>query len=289
MPVPSQPLRLGEMLVLTYRFMRAHPGATLGLGALLATASATVSGVVMEGIVMQSDAIRAFNAAAGQPVTARMLEELSTVVRGSLPWLVLVLAVSFVVQLAANGVMTLAVIREDRGQTVQPGELWREVPWRRLLGINLLIVGLILLASIGPVALLMLSSAFTLAGLLVMLATTAAIALSTALAVPAAMREDLGARAAMGRSFALIRGAWWRTAGLLVMANLMWTAIGNFLATPVGAIAGALGGGSRSAVGQTLQTLLSDITSGAIALPGIAIMTTLVYFDRVHRSGGADQ
>ena len=284
MPVPSQPLRVGEMLSLTYRFMRAHAAATLGIGALLATVTATVSGVVMDGIVMQSDAVKTWNAGTGQAVTAAMLEDLQSATRASLPWLVLVLAVSFAVQLAATGVMTLAVIREDRGETVQPAELWREVPWRRLIGINALIVGLILLAAIGPIALAMLSDTFILAGLGVMIASSIIIALGTSLAVPAAMREDLGARAAVARSLQLMRRAWLRTGGLLVLTNLMWSSIGNFIATPVGAIAGALGGGPRSTVGQTLETLLANIASGAIALPGIAIMTTLVYFDRVART-----
>ena len=284
MPVPNQPLRLGEMLVLTFRFMRAHAGATLGIGALLATVSATVSGVVTQGVVMQIDGIRLWNEAAGQQVTAGMLDELSVAVRDALPWFLAVLAVSFIVQLAATGVMTLAVIRDDRGQTVQPGELWGDVPWPRLIGINLLIVALIVLAGVGPIALLMISDSFAIAALLVMFASAVMIALGTSLAVPAAMREDLGARAALARSVALIKRSWMRTAGLLVAANLIWSSIGSLIATPVGAIAGSLAGGSRSTIGQTLQTLLTDIASGAVALPGIAIMTTLIYFDRVQRT-----
>lgn len=284
MPVPNQPMRLGEMLVLTFRFMRAHAGATLGIGALLATVSATVSGVVTQGVVMQIDGIRLWNDTAGEAVTAGMLDELSVALREALPWFLAVLAVSFVVQLAATGVMTLAVIRDDRDQSVQPGELWRDVPWQRLIGINLLIVALILLAAVGPIALLLISDTFAIPALLVMFASAVAIALGTSLAVPAAMREDLGARAALSRSFALIKRSWMRTAGLLVAANLIWSSVGSLIAAPVGAIAGSLAGGSRSTVGQTLQTLLTDIASGAVALPGIAIMTTLIYFDRVQRT-----
>ena len=277
-------MRVNDMLLSTYRFMRAYPAATLGIGALLATVTATVNGLVMNGVVMGSDAMKAFNASAGNEVSAAVLEGLSDATRASLPWLMLIFAVSFVTQLAAIGVMTLAVLRSNRDQTVQPGELWSEVPWQRLIAINGLILLLVLVANAVPFALLLFFDSAMFVALGAMFAITASIVFSTALAVPASMNEQLGPRAALARSLVLVRGAWWRTAFALFLANLFWSAIGNFIGSPIAAILGALAGGSRSTFAQVFESLVVNIITGAVTLPGLAVMTTFIYFDRVVRT-----
>ena len=284
MSTPIGPMRVNEMILNTFRFMRAYPAATLGIGALLATVSATVNGIVMNGIILGSDAVKTFNANAGSEVTTAMLQDLVDATQATLPWTILVLAVSFITQLAALGVMTLAVLRANRGQTVQPAELWREVPWGRLLAINALIVLLVLVAGALPFAVMLFSDNYMFAAMGAMFAIAAVIVFSTALAVPATMNEQLRPRSALARSMALVRGAWWRTAFALFLANLFWTAIGNFIGTPIASIFGAIAGGSRSTFAQVLETLLTNIITGAVTLPGLAVMSTFIYFDRVART-----
>ena len=283
MPVPTGPMRVSEMLVHTFRLMRAHPASTLGIGALLATVDATVSGVVVNGVLARSDALRDITTQSGSAATAEILGQLADVTRAALPWLALTFAISFLTQLAATGVMTLAVIRARRDEPVQPSTLWNDVPWLRLLAINGLIIGLIVLAAAGPIAIAVFAPSFAPFAVGFVVAAALVLALGTALAVPASMSEVVPARQAVARSFALIRGAWWRTAGALLVANIIWSGIGSFIATPIASIFGALAGGSSSTFAQTLQSLMTSILAGAIALPGIAIMATLVYFDRIAR------
>lgn len=284
MSTPLGPMRVNDMILNTFRFMRAHPATTLGIGALLATVNATVNGIVMNGVIMGSKPVQAFVASAGSEVSTAMLQDLAAATRASLPWLVLILAVSFITQLAAIGVMTLAVLRSHRDQTVQAAELWSAVPWGRLLAINVNIVLLVLVAEALPFAVVLFSDTFMFAAVGAMFGIAAVIVFSTALAVPAAMNEELGPRAALSRSMALVRGAWWRTALALLLANFFWTAIGNFIGTPIASIFGAVAGGSRSTFAQVLDTLLANIITGAVTLPGLAVMTTFIYFDRVART-----
>ena len=271
------PMRLGVMFVNTYLFMRAHLAATVGIGALLATLDATISGVAN---TAAGDAARSLGdvLAAQQNVTisADTVEQVTT----ALPWIAVTLLVSFLTQLAATGVMTLAVVRERRAETVQPAELWRAVPWARLLGVNALILGLMLVAAVGPALVAVAVSSFVFVAIAIVIATTIVIAIGTSLAVPAMINEQLGVVPALQRSVALVRNRWFRVAWVLVVANLLWSFIGSIISSPIAGLLGLLAGGSGSAFGDALRAITSSIVTGAIALPGIAITTTLIYFAR---------
>lgn len=284
MTAPANPMRIGELLVGTFRFIRAYPAATLGIGALLATVDSVVSGVVLNGVVMQRGGIQGFLSRAGEPLTEATLADLGADLAAALPWLITTLIVSFLVQLAATGIMTMAVVRSRRELAVEPAELWRAVPWGRLLAINAAILALIVFVALIPVATALVLGVPWLLTVAVAGVITVAVAVTTALAVPAAVDEQCGAIAAIRRSVVLVRGGWWHTAAALLVANFLWSTAGSLVAAPVGAIAGGLAGGSRSATGQALSDLLAGITTGAIALPGIAIMTTLIFFARRERS-----
>ena len=285
MTAPANPMRIGELLVGTFRFIRAYPAATLGIGALLATVDSVVSGVVLNGVVMQRGGIQGFLSRAGEPLTEATLANLGADLAAALPWLITTLIVSFLVQLAATGIMTMAVVRSRRELAVEPAELWRAVPWGRLLAINAVILALIVFVALVPVAIALVLGVPWLLTAAVAGVITVAVAVTTALAVPAAVDEQCGAIAAIRRSVELVRGGWWQTAAALLVANFLWSTAGSLVAAPVGAIAGGLAGGSRSATGQALSDLLAGITTGAIALPGIAIMTTLIFFARRERFG----
>lgn len=284
MEAPAGAMRIGEMLVNTYRFMRAHPAATLGIGALLASVSASVNGIIVNGVILRDQALTALEEVLNGTASAATMDVLTSDLRSAIPWLIFTVAVSFVTQLAATGVMTLAVLRALRGEPVQPGALWRDVPWTRLLGINALLLGLILLGSLAPLLFAALTGRFVLETMGIVLVVVLVFLVSTSLAVPAAMNERLGPRAAIARSLILVRRAWWRTAAALGVANLLWSAVGNFVGTSLGVVLGALAGGPRSDTAGVLQDLVTSILTGAATLPGLAIMTTLVYFDRVART-----
>lgn len=276
------PMRLGVMFVHTYQFMRAHLGATVGIGALLATVDATVSGIAS---TAAGDAARSLNDVLAAQQTVALSADTVDQVFAALPWIGLSLVISFLTQFAATGVMTLAVVRDRRSESVQPAALWRGVPWVAFLGVNAAIFAAILGVLI-PMALV----AYVVAGvtpwLLIVVGVAAiaaclAIAILSSLAVPALINEQLAVGSALRRSVALVRTRWLRVGWLLVAASLLWSFIGAIIGNPISALLGVLAGGSGSAAGQALQAITASIVTGAIALPGIAITTTLIYFARM--------
>ncbi len=284
--VPERPMRVSEMLATTSRYMRANPVATLGIGGLLSTATSAVSAVVVNGFILGGSADSALGRlVAGETLTVTESNAITRQITDAAPLLALAAAVSVLVQLAAMGVMTLGMVESLQGRKLVPGELWRQVPWRRLIGVNLAIVGLMLAGAAIPVAL-----AFWIGGGfgLIVLAgaglTGLVIAVLTALAVPATVMDGLPVRQSLQRSILVTRGGLFRTAWLLIVSALVWQVIGNFIGTPFALVFGALGGGSRSAAGTALSNIVSSIVAGAISLPAVSGMTVLIYLERVRRT-----
>jgi hypothetical protein len=110
------------------------------------------------------------------------------------------------------------------------------------------------------------------------------LAVAWSVALPVMLVEARGGPAALGRSFKLVEGRWWATAGRFVVAYI--------LVFVVSGVASALFDGLASGV-------LDDTSTGALILeragsflvslittPFIAAVTTLVYFDlRVRKEG----
>lgn len=283
--IPDQPLRFGEMLTATYRYMRRNPAATLGVGALLGTVTSAVQGIVVNGIVFGSnrgDQIQRL--LAGETLSTKEVQAAIDEVAAMAPYLALAGVVQAIVQFAAMGVMTLGMVRALRGERLQPSELWREVPWTRILGINLALFGIMLvavgvplLAAIaigGPAAIVLLSIAISLAFFITVVST---------LAVPASIIDQLGVVESIRMAVSVSRGALLRTTGLIFGSILFWTLIGDFIGSPVGSIVGSLAGGSGSASGSALSAMVAGIVAGAITLPASSAMAVLVYIDRVRR------
>jgi hypothetical protein len=82
-----------------------------------------------------------------------------------------------------------------------------------------------------------------------------------------------GARgaAALTRSSALTRGRWWRTCGIVLLANLAALVPGLLVASPMAAIAES----SDRAIWSLAGTILSEIVSA----PFLALVSTLLYYD----------
>jgi hypothetical protein len=127
-------------------------------------------------------------------------------------------------------------------------------------------------------------------GILVALATVALIVpgiwlfVMYSVAVPALLLERIGPVGALRRSFRLVRGRWWPTAGALLVGYLLIGIIGALVSGVIliipsvvaedNTLAGALG----SVVGGTVGSVLTTPYSAAVV--------TLLYFDlRVRREG----
>ncbi len=287
--IPDHPMRLIDLVAGAFRYMRRNPAATLGIGALLSTATAAVNGIVLDGILLGGDSNSPVNRMlGGSTLTSEDLDAFGRQITDAAPYLALAGIVSVLVGFAAVGVMTLGMLQAIRGERVDAGAVWRQVPWARLVRVNLAIVALMLIAAAGPTA-----AAFVLGGSLGIAALSAAmgacvvLALVTVLAVPVTVIEGLGARVSLRRSAQLMRGGFIRTIWALFASTILWEGLGSMIAGPIGTMVSALAGGPSSPAGSALASIAANIVSGAIALPAVAGTTVLVYIDRVRRTQSA--
>jgi Membrane domain of glycerophosphoryl diester phosphodiesterase len=105
--------------------------------------------------------------------------------------------------------------------------------------------------------------------------------------LPAMFIENLGLGAAMGRSWNMVRGMWWRTFFILFLVGILWYVVTIAL--------GAFFYLGQSLLGAVLSPYLAlSIYEGAVILvqgltvPILLIAIVLVYFDLRVRKEGID-
>jgi hypothetical protein len=84
---------------------------------------------------------------------------------------------------------------------------------------------------------------------------------------------------ALARSSAVVRGFWWRTLGLVVVANLAILLPGIVLAAPFTAIA--------ASTDDAVWSLVGTICAECVTAPFAALFSTLLYYDLRARRAGA--
>jgi hypothetical protein len=129
-------------------------------------------------------------------------------------------------------------------------------------------------------------------GILVALATVALIVpgvwlfVSYSVAVPALLLERVGPINALRRSFRLVRGRWWPTAGTLLVGYLLIGILGALVTAVIMVVP------SLVAEGNTLVGALGAVVGGTVGsvltTPYSAAVVTLLYFDLRVRKEGLD-
>jgi hypothetical protein len=182
---------------------------------------------------------------------------------------------------AAAVLVVVATALEQAGcvKAVADAYLGEQPTWRGALGFALRrappVLWLVFLES------LLLALAFL---LLVVPAIWLAFAWSVAL--PALLVEDVRGRRALGRSFRLVRGRWWRTAGVVVIAFLIGTFGALLVSVPFDVI--ATGAAPDNLLVAFLARTLGGVVGAVVSTPLIAAFLTLVYFDLRARKDGLD-
>ena len=93
----------------------------------------------------------------------------------------------------------------------------------------------------------------------------------------AVILEDARGPAALARSMELTRGFWWRSFGIVALANLVAAMPALLLAGPLAAVAESTDRAVWSLVGSTLAQMISA--------PFLALISTLLYYDLRARRG----
>jgi hypothetical protein len=205
-----------------------------------------------------------------------------------------------VMLLLLSGVLTTAIGRLAVGERTSAGRAWRagfpRLP--AIIGAVLLpgiplagVWGLYVLAGVG---IRMATSAdrmaiFLAAAGVPLFAVTVWLVISFALALPIVVLEHAGPRAALRRSFLLVRGNWWRAFGVLAVAAVVLGLAADLMNAPVQILAVALTrNGLNPPIGAVIVSAAGKALAGTVTVPAAVAVTVLLYADLRMRADGLD-
>lgn len=218
-----------------------------------------------------------------------------------------------------SGLIVVAVSRSVLGRVASSKEVWERIKSKflPLIGLNIItsiISGLMMIIGIVVFFVLLASAASTaktdreflqdlgvsLVGLLILMVISALVSsylsIKFSVASPAMVLENLGVFAAIGRSWSLTRGNFWRLFGI----NILTAIITSIVAGIFGGIAGALGAifvvaGSSSpedviaSLNTTyILTMVMSTIAQLLILPFTSSVNALLYIDLRMRKEGLD-
>jgi hypothetical protein len=255
--VPLRPLGVGDIISGSFTLIRQNPAATLGLTALVVAALATAVFVV-------------FLIAASTTGTVMLV---------TLP----LAAAGFALQ---TGGLTAALGRGVLGRQLRMAEAMRlaRTGWVLLTFLVLLLAAAVIW---GPLVGLMKGW-----GVIPALLLTAWLAVMVSLAVPVVVLESRGPFAAIGRSWRLVRGSYWRLFGIYLLMYLLTWAIGFVLDLPLlfaSGLVGGLGPGSKAtlSVAAVIYAIGEIVIFSLTATIDLGVIV-LVYADMRMRKEGMD-
>lgn len=304
--IPLRPLDFGTIFGTTFQVLRRNPRPTFGAALLLNALVVVVAfgltfGVAFFGV---ERAIRASetDAAAIEAGTIGLI-----IVTG-----IIAVALSLVAQALLQGVIVLEVSRGTLGEKRKLGELLRmgRGRWGALIGwtalLSLALVVAIVLLTLLVVALIVVGEVGTIVtGVLVAIGGGLGLAvlavwlwIKLALVPMAIMLERLPLRAAIGRSWRLVRGHFWRTLGILILMTVLVQFASSAVSAPF-SIAASFGGALVNPagddvtaivvlIGANVLTIAVTIVAGAIGAVLLAAAAALVYIDIRMRTEGLD-
>jgi hypothetical protein len=306
--IPLRPMGVGEILSGAFTSIRRNPLATLGLSAILLTVYGAASAAFSLALRRVAEDM---NVQSGQTLTHAQLRHLLFDVFAILvPSGLAIVALAFIIQIILTGLLTVVIGRGVLGRRVSMGEAWR-LALPRLPAILGAIV-LTALCVLGPLAVvavlvvvLVLAHVYAGAVVVGILGGIAAFCVVVwfsvmfSLAAPAVVLERQGPASALGRSWRLVRGTFWRVFGILLLAEIIVAVVSGVLQVPftlaetfAGGSAGlfGLGGtpGATPGVAAVIIGAVGSIVAGAVSRPVSAGVTVLLYLDLRMRKEGLD-
>ncbi|WP_328725422.1 DUF7544 domain-containing protein [Streptomyces sp. NBC_00259] len=297
--IPLRPLGVGEILDGAVSTLRAHWRTVLGITITVSVITQICDILIQRYLLPQPPATNPD--ASPEEALRQAMDQLNATVIGLAP----VTAITLIATLFTTALLTVVISRSVLGRPVTLSEAWREARPRllQLLGLTLLLpliaavvmtVGMLpglLLGSGGGVALAVLGG---FAGAVV----TLWLMVQFALASPALMLERQGVIQSMRRSAKLVRGAWWRTFGILTLTLLLTFLVSMIIAIPFSLIAYAVDGDGISGLFSgsvpefgwpfLIITGIGAVIASSITYPISAGVTVLLYVDQRIRREALD-
>jgi hypothetical protein len=304
--IPLRPLAFGTILGATFQVMRRNPRATFGIAVILYGFITVVIGGTYFAIISYYSG--ALNNSTG--------DDTSTFAAGFVAAIVLALlvpvALSVVATAILEGIISLEVARGTVGEKLKVRGLWRLARGKvgALIGWSFIVIGALTIAIVvvtliiaalaalggvaGIVGAILLGLLFF-AGLVVM---SAWIGTKLSLVPSVLMLERLPLRAAIGRSWSLTRGFFWKTLGIQLLVNVIVSTALQIISLPVSLVfnigSGLLnpnGDASTITVTSVVALIVLGITTivlGAIGLVTQSAVVALIYIDIRMRKEGLD-
>jgi hypothetical protein len=303
--IPLRPLGVGEILDGAISTIRAKPRLMLGLSALVAVLTQLVT-VPISWVLLHNAGDRAFSFGASTN-QAQGAESDLALTASSLAASATQVCITLVATLLLTGMLTVILSRAVLGQDIDAKQAWAQARPRlpALLGVTVLVF----LVEVGVgIALLGPGVALSVAG-----GSDAGVALALVFGIPlycffalyfyvafalapaVVVLEKQSVIASLRRSRRLVKGAWWRTFGILLLVNIIAAIVGNifqgiFLFAAY--IAGGAGTGFDNFNPYNLAPLIitgvGAIVGAAITWPFTAVASALLYVDRRMRREGLD-
>ena len=279
--VPLRPLGVGELLEGALGLIRSNPRTVLTLAAVL---SLLVGLVQAAGVWASFSALEGSTEQLAGSEVPELADMLSTMAAQTLPSLV-----AGVVQLLAAGLFIVLVGAAVLGRRLDARQTWEQLRPRLagLVGIALLLaVGLVVIvgAAAGVIVALVpvLAGWAAIPGVILGLAVACFLVYAyvrLALASPALVMEALGPVAALRRSWALVRGSWWRVLGVQLLAAIVVGLLTAVVTVPVTVLTMALSGLDSGPGPILVGSVVSTVVAGVVTLPFSAAMVGLLYLD----------
>lgn len=297
--IPLRPLGVGEILDGAVSTLRTHWRTVLGITVTVSVITQILDVLVRRYLVPQPPEVDPN--ATPEEVLDQLGDQLSATLVGTAP----VTAIALIATLFTTALLTVVISRSVLGREVTLADAWREARPRlpQLLGLIvllLLIAAAVLVVAVLPGLLLGSAGGAVLAvlGGIAGAVVTLWLMVRFALASPALMLERQGVIQSMRRSAKLVRGAWWRVFGILLLTMLLIFIVSLIIAIPFGLIAFAVDGEGFSGMfsGGTpdfgwpflIITGIGAVIASAITYPISAGVTVLLYVDQRIRREALD-
>ncbi|MEI7034896.1 hypothetical protein [Streptomyces pratensis] len=297
--IPLRPLSLGEILDGSVSALRAHWRTALGFS-LVVSVITQIAVVLLQRYVLPKPSTVDPNATG-----AEALRQAADSARSTLFTLAPTSLLTMIATLLTASVVTVLISRSVLGRPATLSDTWAEARPRilPLVGLTLLlsvVMAVVMAVGVGP-GLLLGSGAGAALALLGFAAAGVVLVwmqVSFALAAPALMLERQSIVAALRRSAKLVRGAWWRTFGVLALTYLLAVLLGLLISLPFGVIAVLADGtdaaeffsSSPPSFGWPFLIVsgIGEAVVSTLLYPFVAGVTALLYVDRRIRREALD-
>jgi hypothetical protein len=282
--VPLRPLGVGELLDGALSLIRSNPRTVLGLAATISAVSALLQTVGLWFSLRFLDAAEPVAGSTEVNVTA----ELTALASGGVAQLVPAMVAGFL-QVLASGLFIVLVGAAVLGRQLDASQTWASLRPRMLglVGVTLLIgVGGLLAVVVMVAVIVALAFAIgpwaVLPGLVIGFGGAFALVyayVKLSLASPALVMEGVGVVESLRRSWALVRGSWWRVLGILILSAIITSLLTTVVTIPITLVATLATGVSESLVPTVLASGVATLVAGIVTLPFSAAVTGLLYID----------